>query len=206
SEYTIFYIHGGGFASGSTAGCAKYLIQMATEICQRGMKCSVLSVDYDLSPEARFPTALRQISAAYTYAVTLGKPIFLIGDSAGGHLCLSLLRHIHTPHPQVKEIPVPQIPELMVLISPWVDLKNIGESVRRNAPFDCVDKATLDRWSRQYLGPSGTLDSHTDHLNAKNSWQGVLPKYTLMIAGEFECFVSDIEHLAIAIKIVSPGS
>ncbi|PVH71106.1 alpha/beta-hydrolase, partial [Cadophora sp. DSE1049] len=203
SEYTMFYIHGGGFASGSTAGCAKYLIQMATELCKGGVKCSVLSIDYDLSPEVQFPTALRQVSAAYAYVVSLGKPIILVGDSAGGHLCLSLLRHIHTTHAQIEEIPGAQIPALLVLSSPWVDLKNTGVSVRQNESFDCVDKSTLDRWRHQYLGPSGTLNPYTDHSNSKNSWKGVLPENILITAGEFECFASDIRQLALAIENVS---
>ena len=176
---------------------------MATELCKRLLKCSVLSIDYDLSPEAQYPTALSQISAAYSYAVSFGKPVILIGDSAGGHLCLSLLRHIHNPHTQIEAIQKAQIPELLLLTSPWVDLKNSGVSVKQNEGFDCVDKSTLDRWARQYLGPSGTLDTYTDHLSAKNCWNGVLPEHTFITAGEFECFVSEIRQLALAIENVS---
>ncbi|KAH7383529.1 Alpha/Beta hydrolase protein [Cadophora sp. MPI-SDFR-AT-0126] len=200
SEYTVLFVHGGGFTSGSTAGCARYLIQMATELCKGGVKCRVLSIDYDLSPEAQFPAALSQVSAAYAHAVSLAKPIILVGDSAGGHLCMSLLRHIHTPHPQIEGIPGAQIPKLLVLNSPWVDLNNTGASVRQNQSFDCVDKSTLDRWSRQYLGSSGKLDTYTDHSNPKNCWKGVLPENTLITAGEFECFISDIRQLALTIE------
>jgi acetyl esterase/lipase len=179
---------------------------MASELCSRGLNCSILSIDYDLSPEARYPTALRQISAAYSYALSLGKPVVLFGDSAGGHLCLSLLRHIHIPHPHIQAIRNAQVPDLLVLVSPWVDLKNSGASVRRNAAYDCLDKPTLDRWSRQYMGSSGSLDVYTDHLNSKAVWEGVLPRRTLMIAGEFECFFSEIRELAGAMVDVSLSS
>lgn len=203
ADYIIFYIHGGGFISGSSAGNAKYLLQIATELQERGLSCSVLSVEYDLSPEVQYPTALRQISAAYAYTCAKGKSVILVGDSAGAHLCLSLLKHLHTPHPKIKAIQEPTLPRLLVLVSPWVDLKNTGTSVLRNAPFDCLNKNTLNCWAAQYLGASKQLDEYTDPLRCKSRWRDVLPQGTLMIAGEFECFVSDIVELAKNIKAVS---
>lgn len=176
---------------------------MAMELCDQGLKCSILSVDYDLSPEVQYPVALRQITAAYMYAATFGKPIVVVGDSAGGHLCLSLLRHLHSPHAQIQAVTSSEMPKALVLVSPWVNLKNNGVSMEQNVAYDCVDKFTLDRWTRQYLGPSGILDVYTDHLNTKNAWEGVLPARTLMIGGEYECFVSDIRDLAVAIENVS---
>lgn len=94
-------------------------------------------------------------------------------------------------------------PRLLVLVSPWVDLKNTGTSVLQNVSFDCLDKKTLDCWAAQYLGASNELDDYTDPLSSKYLWRDVLPKSTLMIAGEFECFVSDIVDLARNIKAVS---
>jgi acetyl esterase/lipase len=203
SEYIIIYVHGGGFASGSTAGCANYLLQLAAELHRKGPKCSVLSVEYDLSPEAQYPTALRQISAAYSYGLGLRKPVILVGDSAGGHLCLSLLRHIHIPHPKIHQVIGSTAPELLILVSPWVDLKNERESVQRNGVYDCIQKSVLDRWSRQYLGDIAQLDFYTDHLGEKSPWNSLLPEKSLVIAGELECFLSEINELAEAVVRVS---
>lgn len=90
-------------------------------------------------------------------------------------------------------------------MSPWVDLNNTSSSVLQNSPFDCLDKKTLDSWATQYLGDLKLIDEYTDPLRCRSHWQDVLPESTLMIAGEFECFVSDILELAKNIKAVSPN-
>ncbi|MCW5749293.1 MAG: alpha/beta hydrolase, partial [Alphaproteobacteria bacterium] len=88
----LIFMHGGGFAQGSpethdaiTAGIA----------ARTGY--TVLSVDYALAPEHRFPVALRQCEAvvnwAFAHAGELGiRPdaISVGGDSAGGNLAAAL--------------------------------------------------------------------------------------------------------------------
>ncbi|KAH8589601.1 Alpha/Beta hydrolase protein [Bisporella sp. PMI_857] len=200
--FTIFYIHGGGFTSGSSLGNARYLLRMVAELQRKGISCNILSVEYDLSPEAQYPTALRQISAAYACVSSKGKPIILSGDSAGAHLCMSLLKHLHTPNPKIQPCLEPKFPDLLVLVSPWVDLKNANPSVVRNSSFDCLDKRTLDRWAQQYLGPSQQLDEYTELLSEGTQWGDILPRSSFIIAGEFECFASDIISLAKNIEAV----
>ena len=80
------YIHGGGYVLGS----ASTKLRLAQEIAQ-ATKSLVVSVDYTLAPEARFPVSLEQNYAALAWlhrnARELGidrDRIAVCGDSAGG--------------------------------------------------------------------------------------------------------------------------
>ena len=83
----ILYIHGGGFVSGSGTSSKGYSSMLAK---YSGNK--VISLDYSLSPEHKYPDALmdccivfREIRKRYPTS-----KIALVGESAGGNLCLAL--------------------------------------------------------------------------------------------------------------------
>ena len=83
----ILYIHGGGFVSGSAASSKGYSSMLAK---YSGYK--VIALDYSLSPEHKYPNALmdccvvfREIRKKYPTS-----KITLVGESAGGNLCLAL--------------------------------------------------------------------------------------------------------------------
>ena len=82
----ILHIHGGGFVVGSALGW----IRCAQEVAA-ALDCVVVSVDYRLAPETRFPGALEDNYAAlkwlYANAARLGidrSRIAVMGESAGG--------------------------------------------------------------------------------------------------------------------------
>jgi acetyl esterase len=79
---TILFFHGGGFAVGS--------IETHDGICRRlafASKCRVISVDYRLAPEHKFPAAVHDSQDAFEWAAKnfRGK-LCVAGDSAGGNL------------------------------------------------------------------------------------------------------------------------
>lgn len=196
--------------SGSSAECSKYLLQLFLEMQQRGIVCDILSIDYDLSPSAVYPTALRQITSAYRYAVSLNKPIVLMGDSAGGNLCLGLLQHLAVPNPILETRVHPEDRKkdstnvvATCLISPWVNLRTEGFSVKAYKYYDCVDKAQLDQWVRAYLGPSGTLNCYNNPIDCEKYWSSILTHKTLFMAGGMELFLSDILDMVEIIRSVS---
>jgi acetyl esterase/lipase len=201
-------VHGGGFVSGSSAECSKYLLQLFLELSQRGIVCDILSVDYDLAPSAIYPTAMRQIIQAYRYATGLHKPIILMGDSAGGNLCLGLLQHLAFPNPVLEFAPHAGATlenEIVAtcLLSPWVNLRTEGSSVQAYKQFDCVDKAQLDQWARDYLGPNGALDCYNNPIDREKGWNSILTHKILFLAGGMELFLSDILGLVHKIRGVS---
>jgi len=85
----IVYIHGGAWLMGTRAFCPFYALTK--------MGYAVASVDYRLSTDAIWPAQIDDCRAAMNYlaehAADLGidrDRVFLVGDSAGGHLALML--------------------------------------------------------------------------------------------------------------------
>lgn len=88
----LVYAHGGSFALGTLNAWDAMLRELV-----RASGVAVLSVDYRLSPEHRFPAAFDDMLAAVRYAakegVVLGidpSRLAVGGDSAGGNLALSV--------------------------------------------------------------------------------------------------------------------
>lgn len=88
----ILFIHGGGWVLFRPG----HYDSVCTHLCH-GASMLVVSVDYRLSPETKFPGALEDTSAALDWIMTgsaelKGDPskVFIAGDSAGGNLTASL--------------------------------------------------------------------------------------------------------------------
>jgi acetyl esterase len=84
----VVYFHGGGWSIGSVDGWDGAMRRMAN-----ACGSAILSVDYRLAPEARFPAAVDDAKTAVWWAAAnLGKlaggpvPLIVAGDSAGGNL------------------------------------------------------------------------------------------------------------------------
>ena len=81
---TIVYYHGGGWVFGTLDEWDAVCRALAA---QSG--CRLVSVDYRLAPEHRFPAAADDAYAALVWVegnLAGGKPIVVAGDSAGGNL------------------------------------------------------------------------------------------------------------------------
>jgi acetyl esterase len=80
----VVYLHGGGWVLGHVDDYDTLCSSLAV-----AARTQVLSVDYRLAPEHRFPTAADDAYAALRWAAeTLaeGQPLVVVGDSAGGNL------------------------------------------------------------------------------------------------------------------------
>jgi len=87
------HIHGGGFAFGSLDALDRWKREIAEEA-----GVAVAGLDYALSPEHRFPTAIGQVMAALAWLRSEGAGhgldtarLAVGGDSAGGNLALNAL-------------------------------------------------------------------------------------------------------------------
>jgi acetyl esterase len=87
----LVYAHGGGFMQGSIPSWDHFLRDL---VRQSGV--AVLSVDYKLSPEAKFPVAFEEMVAVTRLAAREGaglgvdpSRLAVGGDSAGGNLALA---------------------------------------------------------------------------------------------------------------------
>jgi len=88
----LMFFHGGGWVVGNldTHDCACRLLT-------NGAQCLVVSVDYRLSPESKFPAAIEDAYAALQWVSNHGESrggdplrIAVIGDSAGGNIATVL--------------------------------------------------------------------------------------------------------------------
>lgn len=87
----LVYLHGGGWTIFSLDTHDRLMRELAARA-----GAVVVGVDYALSPEAKFPLALTQASAAVRYVMTRGRDfgvdptrVAIAGDSAGGNLSLA---------------------------------------------------------------------------------------------------------------------
>lgn len=88
----IFHIHGGGYVAGSAQAAEPLYRPFAAEL-----DCVIVSVDYRLAPETRFPGAIEDCYAGLAWvfqnAMKLGIDagrIGVMGESAGGGLAAAL--------------------------------------------------------------------------------------------------------------------
>lgn len=91
SKATLFYLHGGGFILGNLDTHDRIMRLLASY-----SRCTVVGIDYSLSPEARFPQAIEETIAACRYfSHQAGEyqlnmdSIGFAGDSAGAMLALA---------------------------------------------------------------------------------------------------------------------
>lgn len=82
----LYYIHGGGFVVGSLnshdAICAELSEAAGAEL---------VSIDYRLSPEHVWPAAFEDCWAVLGELLQEGRPLVVIGDSAGGNLAAGIV-------------------------------------------------------------------------------------------------------------------
>jgi acetyl esterase/lipase len=138
----VLYLHGGGYVIGSVKTHRDLIARVS-----RAAKARVLALDYRLAPEHPFPAAVDDAVAGYEWLLAQGaKPgrIAIAGDSAGGGLTAATLVAIRDA-----KLPTPAAG---VLLSPWVDLEGLGESMTTRVEADpVVRKEGLVGMAQAYL-------------------------------------------------------
>jgi acetyl esterase len=149
----LIYFHGGGLVAGSLDSHDG----IGRALCDSG-GVRVLSVDYRLAPEHRFPAAVEDAKAALRYiaghaadfgidAARLG----ICGDSAGATLAAAACQWaIRGGGPRLI---------LQLLLCPILDYSRVTASKRELSSGYLVDQATLDHDLKYYL-PAGTAPSN----------------------------------------------
>jgi acetyl esterase/lipase len=174
----VIHAHGGGFVMGSSKTHHALGIRLA-----QAAKARLLLVDYRLAPEHPYPAARDDFLAAYETALEQGIPagkIVISGDSAGAHVALSALLEARARGRAT--------PAGLMLISPWLDLAQRGESMRTRARVDpLILEQDLHDCAHMYLGAVTPLDSRVDLLTA--DLRGLPP--LLVQVGDDEILLSD---------------
>ena len=145
----ILHIHGGGFITLSPLSHENYIREIVNKT-----GIATLSVDYRLSPEYSFPSALDDVYQIYMWLIENGesdmnlkiKNIILLGDSAGGNLILALVYIL-----LIRGI---KLPNLILLAYPSVKMTKAPLSLSYiNSLYDpMLDFNLLNFCRKSYLG------------------------------------------------------
>ncbi len=165
----LLYLHGGGF----TVGSLDTHDVLCRQLCLLG-RCAVVSLDYRLAPEHRFPTAVHDAWDALQWLAAHGSALGLDcsrlavgGDSAGGTLaavCAHLARDAGLAL------------RLQLLIYPGTTAYQDTDSHRRYARGFLLDQETIAWFFDHYIDAADRQDWRFSPLNADDH-QGVAPAW-----------------------------
>ena len=130
NDNVVYYLHGGAYI-GKQNWVYRY---QSRYYSQAAGGATVVYVDYDVAPEAKYPTQLNQ--ALDVWDEITGKLGFKAenvvcgGDSAGGNLCLAMMLKLRDTG---KAMPCGAF-----CMSPWTDMMGTGDSYKDNYENDSL--------------------------------------------------------------------
>ena len=176
SSSVILYLHGGCYVLGSINSHQALVSHLASET-----DTTILFIEYGLSPEHPFPVAINEVLKIYNYLVNeIQIPhISFMGDSAGGGLIISAVSVLN------KEKNTAHLRQI-IMISPWVDVRNNSHSITANSAIDPVlTKEILDFFASLYTG-----NNKLSAMNPIDTLFGAFPP-TLILVGSNEILLDD---------------
>lgn len=187
ADKVILYTMGGGYVSGS---CRDHRAMIAKIAAGSGIK--LLVFDHRVAPEDPFPGALDDAVTTYRWLLAQGfspDNIMIVGESAGGGLCLATLLALRD-----QRIP---LPEAAVAISPWTDLALTGESYKTKLDTSIDPPGMSMVCSKYYVGEN----------DPKNPWisplygdlHGLPPLF--ICVGTYETMLDDSVRFAEKAKV-----
>lgn len=142
------FFHGGGMVAGSIETHHRFAAALALAI-----SCRLISIDYRLAPEHKFPAAVEDAIAATTYlqrnAVSLGieaDRLVIGGDSAGAGLAAVVCQQVR----QTADVSI----AVQCLICPVLDFTGASTSREAFAEGYLIDRTTVQADLSDYL-PDG---------------------------------------------------
>ncbi|MEZ4609903.1 MAG: alpha/beta hydrolase [Caldilineaceae bacterium] len=181
-DKVLFYIHGGGFISGSVLTHRMHVAKFAL-----GSGFKSLLFNYRLAPEHPFPAAVEDCVTAYQWLLDQGyapPDIVVGGESAGGTLTLSLLLAL-------KEQGI-ALPAAAFAISPVTDLRCQADSFRTNAAKDIAPMGSWDLWTGYYIADNDPTQPLLSPL--MGDFAGAPP--LLICVGSHEIHLDDCVNVA----------
>jgi len=189
----LLYCHGGGFTLGGIFSHDGLCREIA-----RQSGAAVVSIDYRLAPEWRFPTAVHDAWDALAALARDGprygidpKRLAVGGDSAGGALAAASAIHARDRGIALA---------LQALIYPCVAAMQDSASHRRFAKGPALDRKLIDWFFAQYIDPRDRADWRFAPLRAGDV-RGVAPAWM----GLAECDVLVDEGVQYANKLRAAG-
>lgn len=175
AEGVLVWLHGGGWVLGTVEGSAGVASTLAN-----ASGCVVLSVDYRLAPEHRYPAAIDDVFEAVMWAAANphgldAKPgaLAVAGDSSGGTLAAAVAL-------MARDRGGPPI-DFQLLINPPMRRDLDTESRRRYADGYFLTPSLMDWYWQEYLGddPAHATSPYSSPLIAE-SLAGLPPAMVIL--------------------------
>ena len=188
----ILYFHGGGWVTGTLDA-----YDASDRALAQGTGAIVVSVQYRLGPENRFPAAHDDANASYVRlvqnAASLGGDpwrIALAGESAGGNLAITTAMYTRD-----KSLPRP-VHQLLVYPVAGTDLQT--PSYQQTAAAVPLNRAAIQWYVERYTrGPADLQDPRLNVVGAANL-AGLPP--TTIVSAEIDPLRSEGELLAVKLQ------
>ncbi len=188
----LVYAHMGGGVIGDLETADAFCAMLAATA-----RCPVLSVDYRLAPEHRFPSGLEDVLAAYRWgrdnAALFGAPAgkaAIGGDSMGGTFAAvicQILRRAGEPQPAVQ-----------LLIYPCVDISGETPSMVLHADAFVLNRPLMDWFMGQYIDPGADpADTRLSPLREPDL-AGLAP--AIVVVAGFDPLIDQGESYALALR------
>lgn len=195
----LIYFHGGGY----TIGSLKSHDCVCRTLCMEA-QCIVISVDYRLAPEHKYPAAVDDCFTATQWiannAISLGgdpQRIAVGGDSAGGNLAAVVCI-------KAREAGGPQLVH-QLLIYPGTDMSCSFPSHKKFAQGYRLTSELIDWFYQQYFEPDSDTDSWlASPLNA-DDLSGLPPAFVLSagfdpLQDEDKAYADKLDQAGVPVK------
>ena len=199
SAPALVYYHGGGFVLGSLESHDGVCRALAHET-----PCIVVSVDYRLAPEHKFPAGIEDAIASFCYVHERARSfgidpdrIAVGGDSAGGNLAAVVCN--------VQKDAGGPSPAFQLLVYPATDLAREMPSHRTFAEGYMLDASTTGWFMDHYIRSAADIDDpRGSPLRAKDV-RGVPPAMVITagfdpLRDEGEAYVKKLEAAGVKVK------
>jgi acetyl esterase len=181
----LFYLHGGGFILGNLDTHDRIMRLLADY-----SGCTVIGVDYSLSPEAHFPQAIEETVAvcrffkkhAEEYQLSMANIAFA-GDSAGAMLALSTVLWMRD-----RDIHCGQVKSVLL----YYGLYGLQDSASRRlygGAWDGLTRQDLDDYQRAYLASPADSESPYYCLFNNDLTRNMPPCF--IVAAQFDPLIDD---------------
>jgi epsilon-lactone hydrolase len=179
----LVFLHGGGFALGSSASHRKLAGHVASACGTVGFVA-----DFRRAPEHPYPAQLDDATAVFDALVDAGiapADISFVGDSAGANIAIATTLRLQRDGVRT--------PGLVMAISPWLDMENTGETLASNDDTDfLITREGLQGNIDRYLsGGASPTDPLVNPLYA--DFTGFPPLY--ITAADVESLYADATRL-----------
>ncbi len=114
TERTVIYLHGGAYVNEIVPPHIVFCDKIAKKT-----NATVFAPIYPLAPNHTYEETYRIVEDLYKFALELGKPITVMGDSAGGGLAAAFCEYLASRGFEQ--------PQHLILMSPWVDVTMSGD-------------------------------------------------------------------------------